>query len=749
MKYLCTIVMALAGFTATGQNVPDHNIEWDEYGVPYIYADDWSGLAYGWGWAQAKNHADILLPLFAQARGKGAEYFGATLDASSGLVKEPDPVDMVTLDRITHVFGLLEHGAASYAAMSDDMRAICDNFAQGITDYVTAHPDEVHDLAETVLPITGLDVATHSIRTTTLFQLGPRMAIVQKWLTDGGEQHAANLLDVVSEPVAGAGSNAWVIGPSRSESGNPLLLANPHLKWDASAMTFMQGQFMTPIDARELSEADIFIHGTSVIGLPSISMGVNAHLGWANTVNRVNTVSIYELPMAGLTSYLYDGEAKPFDMSRGVIRVKQPDGTLEDIEVPILRSPDHHGAAVLGKKGAAVVVIHVPILDAYGSLDQGIAMAEASTLQEFQDAVALMHVPMFNLLCAGRDADSQDPHIYYVSQGRVPERPFGGWEYWWNVVPGHTSETAWSGYHCFEELPQVADPEGGFLQNCNDAPWTSTFPSALSYRDYPLYMAPRYMHLRAQGSSRIVLQKQKWNFDELIAAKFTDRVEMADHMLDDLVAAARTLGGRRMADAVSVLEGWDRTMSSESRGAALFLYWYLAYGLTDVMAEDLWAVPWSADAFEAAATPEEAYSLPRGLADPARAVAALAEAAKRLKDEYGAIDIPWGEVARLQVGDMDIPANGGPGDPMGLFHAIPLRKDLRPDISGPPELPISLGENDGGETFVLVAEFTPEGPRVSTVHSYGNASQPNSPHRSDQLQLMQQKKMRPIIFRAK
>src|SRR5207244_3138231 len=48
-------------------------ILWDTWGTPHIYAENGAGLFYAFGWAQAHNHGNLLLQLYAQARGRGAE----------------------------------------------------------------------------------------------------------------------------------------------------------------------------------------------------------------------------------------------------------------------------------------------------------------------------------------------------------------------------------------------------------------------------------------------------------------------------------------------------------------------------------------------------------------------------------------------------------------------------------------------------------------------------------------------------
>jgi Penicillin amidase len=48
-----------------------------------------------------------------------------------------------------------------------------------------------------------------------------------------------------------------------------------------------------------------------------------------------------------------------------------------------------------------------------------------------------------------------------------------------------------------------------------------------------------------------------------------------------------------------------------------------------------------------------------------------------------------------------------------------------------------------GETFIAAVEFGAE-PRAEALLSYGNASQPGSPHRVDQLPLLARQQLRPV-----
>ena len=51
-------------------------ILWDTWGIPHITAPDHPSLFFAYGYAQMEAHSELLLRLYAQARGRGAEIYG-------------------------------------------------------------------------------------------------------------------------------------------------------------------------------------------------------------------------------------------------------------------------------------------------------------------------------------------------------------------------------------------------------------------------------------------------------------------------------------------------------------------------------------------------------------------------------------------------------------------------------------------------------------------------------------------------
>ena len=97
---------------------------------------------------------------------------------------------------------------------------------------------------------------------------------------------------------------------------------------------------------------------------------------------------------------------------------------------------------------------------------------------------------------------------------------------------------------------------------------------------------------------------------------------------------------------------------------------------------------------------------------------------------HGALDVPYGQVKRLRHAGHDLPGNGGPGDPFGIFRVA----QYTPEADGKAAITF-------GDTYYQVVEFSSP-VRAKVLTAYGNASQPGSPHRGDQLELFARQEMR-------
>ncbi|MGE0556049.1 MAG: acylase [Gemmatimonadales bacterium] len=647
-------------------------ILWDSYGVPHVYAQSEPEAFKALGYAQMASHADLLLKLYAEARGRAAEYFG--------------PAELES-DRYIRTMGVPARAESWLAAQTPAFRQNLEAFADGMTAYGRQHPELIADSVEAVLPITAVDVLAHAQR------------VVHFVFVYGVERAIASF----GRPAHRAGSNTWAVAPSRSASGHAMLLANPHLAW-SDLFLFYEAHLNGP---------GFNVYGATLLGFPTLAIAFNEHLGWSHTVNTYDGADTYRLTLDG-DGYRVDGRVKPFESRTEVLKVRQPDGSLADDTLTI-RTSDF--GPVIADSGHVAFAVRVAGLDRPGMLQEWWDMGRATNFAEFEAAVKRLEIPMFNIMYADRDG-----RIYYLFGGDVPKRSHGDVRYWFGTVAGDTSANQWSSYLSYEELPKLLDPPTGWLQNANDPPWTSTVPSQLDPASYPAYVAPVNMVWRPHRSATMLAEDESVTFDEMIAYKHSTRMALADRLLDPLLAAARKSGSAKAKAAADVLERWDRQAQAESRGAVLFQAWAQRYVSPNPNA---FATPWRLDA---------ALETPSGLGQPAEAVKALEAAAEQVEAAHGSLDVPWGEVMRLRFAGKDLPGNGAPGDPVGVFRTA----YYAPDQDG--KMAIAAGD-----TYYAITEFG-DVVRAKVLLAYGNATQPHSKHQGDQLELFARQEMRDAWF---
>lgn len=675
-RSIAALCIALAPVLSVQGRLPQTHGEilWDRYGVPHIYAQDEPGLFRGFGYAQARSHGNLLLRLYGEARGRAAEYWGGKDDEAS--------------DRWLIANGVPERSRAWYRAQGAGFRADLDAFAQGINDYAAQHPEAIAPEVRQVLPVTGVDVIAHAHR-------------LMNYTYVASEKRA--LIDATAQSAGG--SNAWAIAPSRSASGNAMLLANPHLPWETSQLTYYEAHLNAP---------GIMIYGATQVGLPVLRFAFTRELGFTNTVNSISGSTSYRLTPEG-SGYRFDGKQMPFRTASRSYKVRQADGSLR-VETMQLRA-SIHGSVFTGPNGG-LVAVRVAGLDRPNALRQYWDMALARNFEGFQKALRQMQVPMFNIVYADRGG-----HILYIHNGILPEHQQGDFDYWSKLVPGDTSRTLWHRTLPYDAVPKVIDPASGFLQNANDPPWVSTWPAPLRPADYAPYWAPEGpMSMRAQKSMHLLNDGKKLSFADFVARQTDTRALMADRTLPDLITLARASNDPELRSAAELLSGWDRRYEPDARGALLFETWAQIFAPGRGSSYGNFAVPWSlADPIET----------PRGFRDPAQALAMLKQAIARTKALYGAVDRPYGEVSRFHIGSVNLPGNGGLGA-TGAFRTI-----VWGAMENGERTPVH------GETWVSMIEFgTPM--KAIGMMTYGNSSQPGSPHRSDQLQFLATKSFRTL-----
>ena len=651
---------------------------WDRYGVPHVYAKSTPDLFYGFGWAQVKSHGDLLMKLYAEGRGRAAEYYGRSELES---------------DRWMAVNDVPGRSKVWLAAQTPEFSTNLDAFAAGMNAYAKAHPEALSAEARRVFPVSGLDVVAYAHRLLQYVYIAP--------------QAVAGHLPPDANGALGAarddnGSNGWAIAPSRSATGKTMMLMNPHLPWGPSWATYYEAQLSAP---------GVDLYGATQVGLPVLRFVFSDQLGITNTVDHTNGVTFYKIkPAPG--GYLFDGKVLPFQLRNVALKVRRSDGGF-DMETVQARSTVQ--GPVVGERNGAPIAMRVAGLDRPHALEQYWKMETAPDFVHYQAALRMLQVPTFNILYGDKDG-----HIEYLFNGLVPRHAFGDLKYWTSTVPGDSSKTLWTDYLSYDELPKAIDPPGGVVQNSNDPPWDTAFPSVIDPKPYKAYISRDALEVRMERGLELLRSPDKISFDELVQKRWSTHMLLADRLLPDLEAAVKAGGDDLAKQAVAVLDRWDRTADADSRGALLFTAWIDKLKRPDGVTNAGWRVPYDI---------AQPFTTPFGLADPKGALAALDAAAGEVIARDGALDAPWSKDMRLVWGGRNLPASGASGR-YGVLNVI----DYSPPKDG-------VRAANFGATYVAVVSFD-RPTRAKVLMSYGASSRPGSPHAGDQLPLLSHKQMR-------
>jgi acyl-homoserine-lactone acylase len=533
---LIFLLLCICAFNCTSAKKQEKpfasEIIWDTWGIPHIYGNSEKDLYKMMGWAQMRNHGDLIMKLYGEARGKSSKYW-------NGDIKR---------DLLLHKLGIIESSKNSYNSLSDANKEMVDSFTEGMNAYANKFPGSLNEEYKIVLPLQPEDVMAHTFRVFYYeFLINKTVNKEQKWLL---------------------GSNAWAIHKSKSANGNSMLLANPHLPWEDFWM-FFEAQLIT-------SENDLY--GAALVGLPTIAIGFNKNLGWTHTINPLDNVDFYKLKVKN-GQYELDSELKDFIIDSLRVTISKNDSKIDTL---LVRKRSDFGV-VLKEGNDSTIAIRWPNMNGnLDILDQWKAMGEAQSLKEFKSALAINSLPLFNVIYSDKSGN-----IMYHFGGNIPIKN-GDWGKWQSIVASTSSKDIWDKYYSISQVPSYVNPETNWIHNANDPPFTSTLPSVVIPSKYPSHItAPNEMSFRAQRSAYLIKNANNLTLDEFIALKHDTKSEVALRLQDDFSKIASETTDSLTLSAIKILTEWDGAFDEKNQGAFFFYNLIKNFNMQDFA--DEWA----------------------------------------------------------------------------------------------------------------------------------------------------------------
>ena len=742
-------------------------ILWDQFGIPHIYGPDLLTVVRGLGYAEMENHAETILMNVASARGRSAEYFGPACNAQGVCANLQNDIMVRTEGIPSRALTWLLTGGA-------DQAAIILAFTAGANEYATRHGNTINSVLKQVLPLVPTDI-TAGIQNTVHFHFMPEQdnlpALISAWQSGG--KSLANAVACSFTPgcststaVAGnmihGGSNGWAIAPKKSASGNAILMGNPHLPWgNNTPLPLIDG-----LGIYQWMEANLVIgdpenptlnaSGVALVGAPFLGIGYSDKVGWTHTNNTIQNTNLYELTQNPNGTYNFGGTPLPLVPRTDIIKIRQADGSLASQTINIFSSVQ---GPIIAKRVEAqnvtkLLALRVAGLDQPSLVTQYWRMIQAQNLGEFIAANSSLQMPFFNVIYADRDG-----HTLYLFGGQQPVRQPGDWGKYSGILDGSDPSLLWTRTFSWWDLPHAINSD--FVANSNNPPWTSTFPQTATNNpiNFPAYVSPQFMDLRAQNGVRFLQSKGSLTVADVLSGKESTHMLLADRVLPDLIAAAKAYAdptGTAQA-AAATLATWkanDGNADAASQGAVLFeAWWTLVFNDLNTnlaLPRDNSINFYSPHPqFVSKWDPLHPLTTPTGLLNPEAWVPDLITAAQLVAGTSCGkppcpLNIAWGDVHNIVLADHDqtfqtikplpgVPQSGA-DDPFGPLRVI---SQFQPDPN------FFHFDAYAGDGYVQLVEFTKEGASAQSLLGYGNASRPGSPHITDQLPFFETKTLRP------
>ena len=662
----------------------------DDFGVPHIYGITDADAVFGLLYAQAEDDFKRVERNYIWAIGRLAEVQGEKALYS---------------DLRVRLFMTVEQAKLAYQNSPAALKDLCDAFADGLNYYLATHPDVKPALLTQFEPWMPMFFSEGSIG-------GDIEQISEKGVEAfyGGRADYLDTPDLASaEP---SGSNGFAISGKLTQSGDTMLLINPHTSF-----------YFRP-EVHVVSEEGLNAYGAVTWGQFFVYQGFNQKNGWMHTSTRVDFMDEYLetiIERGEDLYYLYEGEELKVHTSNITLKYRDAD-TYKFKTFPTFRT--HHGPVTHMVNGQWVTTrIN---WDPVNALQQSFTRTKTTNHVEFRNMMDMRTNSSNNTVYA--DADG---NIAYYHGNFIPRRDHS-FDYS-QPVNGSIKKTDWKGLHTVDETISIFNPANGWIQNTNSTPFTAAGEFSPKAGDYPTYMAPDPENFRGIHAVQVLTGESDFTLDKLIEVAYDPYLPGFKTLISGLIDAydksRKPL--RALNKPINVLRQWDYRVSVDSVALSLAHYYGMQY-LAEGTRPDDKSFMQTIEHFGNDSLRSERLTI-------------FNLAVEKLAADFGQWNIPWGDINRLQrlTGDIALPVDDSkPSIPIGMASGRwgALAAFGARSVNGSKKL---YGYR--GNSFVAVVEF---GDRVKakSLLAGGQSGDPASPHFYDQAQRYAQGKFKDVAF---
>ncbi|OCQ18693.1 hypothetical protein A7985_23270 [Pseudoalteromonas luteoviolacea] len=562
----------------------DTLIEYDQYGVATITAEHDNDAFFALGYVHAQNRMWQMEMQRRLGTGRLSEVFGK---------------ELLQTDMFMRTLGLHHVTQKNQQHLSATELASLESYAQGVNAWLA----QQHTLPPEFL-ILGLKPETWTVNDSMLqiklmalsldgnfrkdlalrlliktlgedqaMQIMPDYSkatpvVVQEQYADDDKSASAQLLNFTNHLYnqfklggKGVGSNAWVVDGSHTESGQPLLANDTHLKTQIPSQWFLA----------KIKGHNIDVSGATIPGLPLVLIGRNPHIAWGVTALTADVQDIYQERFHEKNDTLYETADgwKELMVREELIQVRAdfPSYLNPDYEpVKWHARATHNGpliSDVIGKVTTPMSLSWTALDPKDHSYSAFMRVNYAKDWGSFRDALKRHGAPALNFLYADLAGN-----IGYQVAGKLPSRALGDGTL---PLPSWQENTSWQGYLPQSDLPTIYNPKSGYIVSANNKIASGRFDSLINGHWAPGYRAQRIEQLLTDS----INGSRKFSVQDFVSMQGDKTSLQADQLVH--VLRAVTPKNAKQAQALNYLKTWDATFDEDSIAASIYHVWRKFY----------------------------------------------------------------------------------------------------------------------------------------------------------------------------
>lgn len=700
IKFLTFKVCAIIVIVALSCKGPPSNladqvtIYRDTWGIPHIYGETDAAAVYGFIYAQCEDDFPRIELNYIKAM---------------GLLAQVEGESQVYHDLRAKMFITKSEAMHAYESSPEWLKELCIAWSDGINHYLDEHTEVEPKLIHHFEPWMPMFFSEGSISSNIL---RVDIAGIESMYSDSLLFSKSTAISSRKPP---SGSNGIAIKGNKINSGNAMLLINPHTSF------YFRGE------AHVESKEGLSTYGAYTWGQFFFYQGFNENLGWMHTTSDVDVIDQYIesfIKQDGLF-YVHNDSLKPVE----VTNVKIPYSSINGLRTKEFKIYKTHHGPVTHLNEANEPVTTALMIDPSKALQQSFLRNKASTFNEFKEVLDYR-------------ANSSNNTVYADKEGNIAF-------YYGNFVPRRKSSTNfsdevdgsdimndWNGKHEVDELVQVVNPPNDWVQNCNSTPFTSAGKYSPDPKNYPSYMALDIENYRGIHAINLLEKAESLTLDDFIDLAYDPYLPYAEEKITDFIQAAKrqNLNDKELQSAIEIMETWDYKADIKSVALSIFLYHedviYDTYSHLGFKNDLAWMKHYQNEVSDS------------------KKMEILKKSLNMIKNDFGRWNIEWGEIMRYQrlneIIDLQY-SDSLPSIPIGY---APSYMGALATFEPSYESDTKLRYGESGNSFVAVIQFG-DTLLAKSVLVGGQSGDPSSRHFDDQIELYAKGQFKDVLFYLK